>query len=62
MTMKLFKDLFTIKRGQTDPPAETQSSAPHAALELDALDDCVGGRSETDGVGCYVHSTQSTAH
>lgn len=59
--MKL-KDLFMTKPQRTAQPDERQTIAPNTTLDLDALDDCVGGRAETDGVGCYVNFTQPSAH
>lgn len=61
--MKL-KDLFTRKRverstAESVVPARVTVAAK---LDLDLLDDCVGGRADGEGVGCYVRSTQPTVH
>jgi hypothetical protein len=55
--MKL-RRLF-VRDSTDDAPADPiDAAAPSTQLDLDALDDCIGGRAETDGVGCYAHSTQ----
>jgi hypothetical protein len=55
--MKNLKELFSRKR--SDAPRHNQ--APPAKLDLGMLDHCVGGRIETDDVGCYLRSTQPPA-
>jgi hypothetical protein len=60
--MKL-RDLFSRKPEVNTiavEPAEIIGST--VKLDLDALDACVGGKADTDGVGCYVHSTRSNVH
>lgn len=37
-------------------------SPPIAELDLDTLDECVGGRAESEDVSCYAQSTQSRVH
>jgi len=59
--MKL-KDLFGRKRDQEPAEQVSTTHAPTAKLDLDLLDDCVGGQSDTEGVGCYVRSTQPRIH
>jgi hypothetical protein len=57
-----FKDLFTKKSTETATSEQAPPVASNAHLNLDALDDCVGGRAETEGVGCYALSTQPRLH
>ena len=57
------KSLFSRKSSQPAPRSEpTREHAPASRLDLDALDACVGGRAETDGVGCYARTVQQRVH
>jgi hypothetical protein len=40
----------------------SKSAVASMKIDLDALEDCVGGKPESEGVGCYVQSTQPHAH
>jgi hypothetical protein len=57
MTMNI-RQLFAKKS------APQSNRQPSETLKIDAcaLDACVGGRMETDGVGVYLRSTESRAH
>jgi hypothetical protein len=62
--MKL-KELFSKTPTQVASSESAQvnnGSSASAKLDLDALDDCVGGRAETEGVGCYLNSTKPRLH
>jgi hypothetical protein len=59
--MKL-KDLFSKKVKEAVPAESVPSPASSANIDLDSLDECVGGQAETEGVGCYLHSTQSRVY
>jgi hypothetical protein len=56
------KNLFGRKA--TPAPVSLRPSAEISAKKLDAdsLDDCVGGRTETNGVGCYLGTAQPRVH
>jgi hypothetical protein len=57
------KQLFTRKnREAVAQPAEAAGVVVPTELDLDALEDCVGGRAEADDVGCYAQSTGSNVH
>jgi hypothetical protein len=57
------RSLFTKKQTSAVPSERRGEEArSHERLDLDLLDACVGGRSETDGVGCYAHSSQPRVH
>jgi hypothetical protein len=61
MTMKL-KELLAMNLSPAPQPEAELSMTVNMALDLEALDDCVGGRAETEGVGCYVHSDQPSSN
>ncbi len=52
----------TTKPSEPARVQEPQLPGVGTVLDLDALDECVGGRGDAEGVGCYVHSTQSKVH
>jgi len=57
------RSLFTKK--STSPAVSErrgEEAQTHERLDMDSLDSCVGGRSETDGVGCYARSSQPRVH
>lgn len=56
------KALFSKKRTMQPEPKANAMRAPDAKLDLDALDACVGGRADDDGVGCYARSIQPRTH
>jgi hypothetical protein len=56
--MKL-RDIFFGSKGTNPASSEpAKSAATSVKLDFDALDDCVGGKPDVEGVGCYVRSTQ----
>lgn len=55
------RNLFSKKATRPSPPAAVEMGR-ETKLDLAALDGCVGGRMETNGVDCYVRSTQTPAH
>jgi hypothetical protein len=61
----LFKNRMAKKASERPAAAEPNPEVPSAAheeLHLEALEQCVGGRSDSQGVGCYLQSTPSQAH
>jgi hypothetical protein len=57
------KSLFSRKpKTPIAERAPDTERSPVGSLDLDALDACVGGRAETDGVGCYLRSEQPRVH
>jgi hypothetical protein len=56
--MMNIRQLFAKK----PPPAQPSSGTAPRRLDVDALDHCVGGRMETDGVACYLRSTPPPQH
>jgi len=55
--MKL-RDWFRKQPSEAAGSEPVETTTTIARLDLDALDACVGGRTETEGVGCYARSTQ----
>lgn len=53
-----FRHLFAKKA----PPKAEPSHSALPKMDLSAMDHCVGGRMETDGVGCYLRSVPPPAH
>ncbi len=54
-----WRDIFFGSKGTDAGSTESSQSAPTSVkLDFDALDDCVGGKPDVEGVGCYVRSTQ----
>ena len=52
------RDLFSRKSGERAPTKSSDPSPDVRRLDLSALDECVGGRAATDGIGCYMQSEQ----
>ena len=61
----IFSKLFS-KKDSAPSVAPERHTAPsagaHEELNLDALDHCVGGRVDSNDVGCYLQSSPSQAH
>ncbi len=60
-----FRNLFS-KKDRTPSAAAERHPAPAARayeeLDMDSLDDCVGGRADSQDVSCYLQSVPSQAH
>jgi hypothetical protein len=56
------KALFSKKSTLQSEPKANATRTPDAKLDFEALDACVGGRADDEGVGCYARSIQSRAH
>jgi hypothetical protein len=56
------RSLFERKPKGPSVPVVADGYAVQRRLDVDALDACVGGRTQTDGVDCYLHSEQPRDH
>jgi hypothetical protein len=61
-TKMFLKNPFAKKATEVTNVKSTAPLAPSMKLDIEALDSCVGGRAETEGVGCYLRSTPTSAH
>ncbi len=57
-----FKNLFRTKKREISVSSRHADQPPMHKIDLDSLDACVGGRGETEGVGCYMQSGRTGAH
>jgi hypothetical protein len=58
----LFGNLFSRRSRDSVPAKTAEVRAPATKLDASALDECVGGRAATEGIGCYMQSDQQRTY